>query len=57
MGNLKQFDLTSREADVERVVAESVREFGKIDILINNSGRTWGGNTRRNSGIGLSEGH
>lgn len=31
-----------READVERVVSETRRIFGKIDVLVNNSGRTWG---------------
>jgi NAD(P)-dependent dehydrogenase (short-subunit alcohol dehydrogenase family) len=36
-----QADIT-READVERVVTQTVREFKRIDILINNSGRTWG---------------
>ncbi len=30
------------EADIERVVAETLRLFGKIDVLVNNSGRTWG---------------
>jgi gluconate 5-dehydrogenase len=29
-------------ADIERVVAETLRVFGKIDVLVNNSGRTWG---------------
>lgn len=28
--------------DVDRVVEESVSQFGRIDILVNNSGRTWG---------------
>ena len=32
----------AREEDVNHVVKETVREFGKIDILVNNSGRTWG---------------
>ncbi len=36
-----QCDITSNE-DVDRMVAESIQKFGKIDILINNSGRTWG---------------
>lgn len=31
-----------KEEDIERVVAETGRAFGKIDVLINNSGRTWG---------------
>lgn len=29
-------------ADIERVVAETLSAFGKIDVLVNNSGRTWG---------------
>ena len=32
----------AREEDVNQVVKETLREFGKIDILVNNSGRTWG---------------
>jgi len=28
-------------ADIERVVAETLRVFGRIDVLVNNSGRTW----------------
>lgn len=32
----------NREEDVDRVVRETVRKFQKIDILVNNSGRTWG---------------
>ena len=31
-----------KEADIEHVVAETQKAFGKIDVLINNSGRTWG---------------
>ncbi len=31
-----------READIERVVAETLKAYGKIDVLINNAGRTWG---------------
>jgi len=31
-----------READIARMVAETLRTFGKIDVLVNNSGRTWG---------------
>ena len=31
------------DEDVDRVVDETVKSFGKIDILVNNSGRTWGG--------------
>ena len=30
------------ETDIEKVVAETLRVFGKIDVLVNNSGRTWG---------------
>ena len=29
-------------ADIKRVVAETLRVFGKIDVLVNNSGRVWG---------------
>jgi gluconate 5-dehydrogenase len=36
-----QCDITSDE-DVDRMVRASIEKFGKIDILINNSGRTWG---------------
>jgi NAD(P)-dependent dehydrogenase (short-subunit alcohol dehydrogenase family) len=36
-----QCDIT-RESDVERVVKETINKFNKIDILVNNSGRTWG---------------
>lgn len=36
-----QCDIT-REEDVDRVVRETVRRFQNIDILVNNSGRTWG---------------
>lgn len=32
----------NQEEEVEQVVKETIRAFGKIDILINNSGRTWG---------------
>jgi gluconate 5-dehydrogenase len=32
----------NREDEVDRVVQETVKEFGMIDILVNNSGRTWG---------------
>lgn len=35
-----QCDVTNPE-DVKRVVDETVREFGRIDILVNNSGATW----------------
>jgi gluconate 5-dehydrogenase len=28
--------------DIERVVSETLKAFGKIDVLFNNSGRTWG---------------
>jgi NAD(P)-dependent dehydrogenase (short-subunit alcohol dehydrogenase family) len=34
-------DVTNRD-DVEAVVQTTVREFGQIDILVNNSGATWG---------------
>jgi NAD(P)-dependent dehydrogenase (short-subunit alcohol dehydrogenase family) len=30
------------ESDVERVIAAAVERFGAIDILVNNSGATWG---------------
>jgi len=32
----------SVEADVQAIVDETVRKFGKIDILINNAGVSWG---------------
>ncbi|WP_078392521.1 SDR family oxidoreductase [Shouchella patagoniensis] len=35
-------DVTN-EADVERIVEEVYNQYGKIDILINNSGTSWGG--------------
>lgn len=34
-------DVTS-ESQVEEVVAQILEDFGKIDILVNNSGATWG---------------
>jgi NAD(P)-dependent dehydrogenase (short-subunit alcohol dehydrogenase family) len=34
-------DIT-RESDVDRVVTQTIKKFNKIDILVNNSGRTWG---------------
>lgn len=34
-------DVTS-EADVKNVVAKTLEEFGTVDILVNNSGATWG---------------
>lgn len=34
-------DLT-REEEIDHAVKETIKEFGKIDILVNNSGRTWG---------------
>ncbi len=34
-------DITHTD-EVDQVVKETLKEFGKIDILINNSGRTWG---------------
>ena len=36
-----QGDVTDRE-DVERVVAAAQETFGSLDILVNNSGATWG---------------
>jgi gluconate 5-dehydrogenase len=33
----------NREDEAEDVVKATVNEFGRIDILVNNSGRTWGG--------------
>nr|WP_263327367.1 SDR family oxidoreductase [Neobacillus sp. Marseille-Q6967] len=30
------------ESDISRVVSQVIDEFGKIDILVNNSGATWG---------------
>ncbi|MBE4908970.1 SDR family oxidoreductase [Bacillus luteolus] len=35
-----QCDVTNPE-DVQKVVDETVKEFGSIDILVNNSGATW----------------
>jgi len=32
-----------QESDMQHVVAKTLQAFGKIDVLINNSGRTWGG--------------
>lgn len=32
----------SKQEDVHKVVEETVQEFGAIDILVNNSGATWG---------------
>ena len=34
-------DVTNQE-QVQRVVDETVKEFGRIDILVNNSGASWG---------------
>jgi len=31
-----------REEEIDQVVKETIKELGRIDILINNSGRTWG---------------
>jgi gluconate 5-dehydrogenase len=31
-----------RDTDIEHVVGETLKFFGKIDVLVNNSGRTWG---------------
>jgi NAD(P)-dependent dehydrogenase (short-subunit alcohol dehydrogenase family) len=36
-----EFDVTEGES-VERVVAEAERAFGSVDVLVNNSGATWG---------------
>jgi len=33
----------SKEEEIKKVVENSIEDFGKIDILVNNSGRTWGG--------------
>ncbi len=32
----------NRDEDLDRVVRETLKKFQKIDILVNNSGRTWG---------------
>lgn len=32
----------NRDEDVEKVVRETLKNFQKIDVLVNNSGRTWG---------------
>jgi NAD(P)-dependent dehydrogenase (short-subunit alcohol dehydrogenase family) len=32
----------SRQDDIARVVEETMKEFGQIDILVNNSGTSWG---------------
>ncbi|MBN8201108.1 MULTISPECIES: SDR family oxidoreductase [Bacillaceae] len=32
----------SKPEDVHKVIEETVKEFGSIDILVNNSGATWG---------------
>lgn len=34
-------DVTSQE-DIKNVVEETINKFGRIDILVNNSGATWG---------------
>lgn len=39
-------DVTDPE-DVERAVAETEEAFGAIDVLVNNSGTTWGLRRRR----------
>lgn len=31
-----------QEEEIEQVIKETIQAFGKIDILVNNSGRTWG---------------
>ncbi|SFB22578.1 gluconate 5-dehydrogenase [Lentibacillus halodurans] len=38
-----QCDLGNEE-DINRVVNDVIEDFGKIDILVNNSGTTWGAN-------------
>jgi NAD(P)-dependent dehydrogenase (short-subunit alcohol dehydrogenase family) len=37
----------SEEAQVRRMVAAAMQEFGKIDILVSNAGSSWGTNFRR----------
>ena len=32
----------NREEEIDQVVKETVRRFGRIDVLVNNSGKTWG---------------
>lgn len=32
----------AKQEDVNRVVEETIKRFGRIDILVNNSGTTWG---------------
>ena len=32
----------NKEEEIEEVVKGTIKEFGKIDILVNNSGKTWG---------------
>ncbi len=32
----------NQEEEIDRVVKETIKEFGRIDVLVNNSGRTWG---------------
>ena len=32
----------SQEEDIDNIVAKTIKEFQRIDILVNNSGRTWG---------------
>lgn len=44
-GGTKTLALTcdvTKEADVEAVVSKTIDKFGRIDILVNNSGATWG---------------
>ncbi|MBM4306068.1 MAG: glucose 1-dehydrogenase [Deltaproteobacteria bacterium] len=33
----------NREEEIDQVVKEILKAFGKVDILVNNAGRTWGG--------------
>jgi len=37
-----QCDIT-RDEELNRLVGETIKKFKKIDVLVNNSGRTWGG--------------
>lgn len=32
----------NHEEEIDHVVKETIKEFGRIDVLVNNSGRTWG---------------
>ena len=37
-----QCDIT-RDEQVDLMLAQTLKKFGRVDILVNNSGRTWGG--------------